>query len=105
MTVALGDFSVKQSFLVVEHLSTPVILGCDYLTTNGFILNFKQGTFHRAENPMQKLQLLPAVSTLCHLITMDDDCPQAIPTICRDHSSTTEDMPSDVHPSLTPVLE
>ena len=30
MTVTLGDYSVKQSFLVVEHLSTLVILGCDY---------------------------------------------------------------------------
>lgn len=87
MTVTSGDFSVEQSFLVVEHLSTPVTLGCDYLTTNGFIiiLNFKQGTFHRAENPMQRLQLLLAEFTSCHLITMDDDYPQAIPTTCNDH--------------------
>ena len=62
MTVTLGDFSAKQSFLVLDHLSTPVILGCDYLTTNGFIFNFKQDTFHRAENPTQMLQLLPAES-------------------------------------------
>ena len=38
MTVILGDFSAEQSFIVVEHLSTPVILGCDYLTDNGFVL-------------------------------------------------------------------
>ena len=105
MTVTLGDFSAKQSFLVLDHLSTPVILGCDYLTTNGFILNFQQGTFYRAENPTQMLQLLPAESTSCHLIAMDDDCPQAIPTTCKSHSSTTADMPSEVHPSLTPVLQ
>ena len=105
MTVTLGDFSAKQFFLVVDHLLTPVILGCDYLTTNGFILNFKQGTFHRAENLIQMLQLLPAESISCHLITMDDDCPQAIPTTCKGHSSTTADMPSEVHPSLTPVLQ
>ena len=36
---------------------------------------------------------------------MDDDCPQAIPTTCKGHSSTTADMPSEVHPSLTPVLQ
>ena len=105
MIVILGDFSVKQSFIVVEHLSTPIILGCDYLANNGFVLDFQQGTFHRAENPEQMLQLLPAESTSCHKITVDDDCPQAIPTKCKDHSSKIEDMPSDVHPSLTPVLE
>ena len=36
---------------------------------------------------------------------MDDDCPQAIPTTCKGHSLTTADMPSEVHPSLTPVLQ
>ena len=41
MRVTLGDFSVKESFIVVEHLLTPVILGCDYLTDNGFVLHFK----------------------------------------------------------------
>ena len=103
MTVTLGDFSTEQSFIVVEHLSTPVILGCDYLTDNGFVLHFKQGTFHRAENPDMKLQLMPAEAIPCHVVTVDDDCPQAIPTKCQDCSSA--DMPSDVHPDLAPVLE
>ena len=105
MTVTLGDFSVKQSFIVVEHLSTPVVLGCDFLTNNGIVLHFKHGTFHRAEDPDQRLQLLPAEAIPCHLITVDDDCPQAIPTKCRDYDPNTVDMPSDVHPSLKPVLE
>ena len=91
--VTLGDYYIKQSFLVVERLSTPVILACNYLTTNKFILNFKLGTFDRAEN----LQLLPVEFLSCHLITMDDDCPQAIPTKCKDHTSTVEDIPSDVY--------
>ena len=60
MTVTLGDFSAEQSFIAVENLSTPVILGYDYLTDNGFVLHFKLGTFHRAETPNQKLKLLPA---------------------------------------------
>ena len=51
------------------------------------------------------LQLLPAESSSCHRITIDDDSPQAIPTKCKDHSSKIEDIPSDVHPSWTPVLE
>ena len=106
MSVTLGDFSVKQSFIVVEHLSTPVILGCDYLTDNGFVLHFKQGVFHRADNPDQKLQLLPAEAAIpCYLVSIDDDCPQAIPTKCQDYGSARIDMPSDIHPSLAPVLD
>ena len=103
MTVTLGNFSVEQSFIVVENLSTPVILGCDYLTDNGFVLHFKLGIFHRAETPNQKLKLLPAKAIPCHFITVDDDCPQTIPTRCQDHSPA--DMPSDVHPNLIPVPE
>ena len=71
MAVTLGDFSVKQvkqPFIVVEHLSTPVILGCDYLANNDFALDFQQGTFHRVENPEQMLQLLPAESTVSPLM-------------------------------------
>ena len=79
-------------------MSTPVILGCDFLTNNGIVLHFKHGTFHRAD---QKLQLLPAEAIPCHLITVDDDCPQAIPN----YNPNTVDMPSDVHPSLKPALE
>ena len=102
-SVTLGDFSVKQSFIVVEHLSTPVILGCDYLTDNGFVLHFKQGVFHRTDNPDQKLQLEAAIP--CYLVSIDDDCPQAIPTKCQDYGSARIDMPSDIHPSLAPVLD
>ena len=110
MTVTMGGFSVKQSFLVISSrtsVTTPGILGCDYLqlTTNGFILNFKQAAFHRAENLMQRLQLLPAESLSCHLITMDDDCSQAILIKYKNHRSSVEDISSDVHPRLTPVLE
>jgi len=78
----------------VEHLSTPVILGYDYLVNNGFVLNFKQGIFHKEEYPSQVLQLQPAESTLCHMINIDDDCPQTIPIRCNP-SPTTQDMPSD----------
>ena len=54
---------------------------------------------------MQRMQLLSAESPSCHLITMDDDCPQAIPTKHKDHKSTVEAMLNDVHPTLIPLLE
>ena len=35
MTVGLGQFSTNHKFVVVNHLSTPVILGCDFCLTMG----------------------------------------------------------------------
>ena len=50
-----------------------------------------------------KQQLMPAETIPCHIVTVDDDCPQAIPTRCQDCSSA--DMPSDAHLDLALVLE
>ena len=97
--LTLGDFFVKQSFLVVENLLTLVMLACDYLTTNGYILNCKQETFHRAENP---IQLIAAESLSWYLNTMNDDSPIAIPTKCKDYRSTVEKMLCHVHLNLIP---
>ena len=36
---------------------------------------------------------------------MDDECPQAIPSACKNTISPIVDMPSDVHPALTTVLQ
>ena len=81
VTVCLGKFSARHMFVVVDHLSTPVLLGCDFLMSHGYVLDFEQCTFHRAQNPEEVLQLFPtqAISHPLHTITMDDDCPQAVP--------------------------
>ena len=39
------------------------------------------------------------------MITLDDELPQAIPTACTGTNPTTVDMPVDVHPALTPILQ
>ena len=48
----LGIITVDHTLVVVEHLSTPVILGCDFLTTHGVILDFKANTFHIANSAL-----------------------------------------------------
>ena len=105
MTVELGQFSTNHKFVVVDFLSTPVILGCDFLIKHGYIIDFDQCTFHRTENPDEVLQLQPTQTSSCHMITLDDELPQAIPTACTGTNPTTVDMPVDVHPALTPILQ
>ena len=39
------------------------------------------------------------------MITLDDECPQATPIACKNTTSSTVDMPADVHPALTSVLQ
>ena len=86
MTTGLGKL---YKFVVVDHLSTPVILGCDFLIRNGYVLDFEQCTFYCSKNPEEVLQLQPAqtIPQPLHMITIDDECPQAIPTPCK-HTHT-----------------
>lgn len=68
-------------------------------------LNFKQG--HSIRQKVQTYSAAPAAESMsCQVVTINDDCPQVIPTTCKDPSQT-EDMPSDVHPvaSLLSALE
>ena len=105
MTVGLGQFSTSHKFVVVDHLSTPVILGCDFLINHGYVLDFDHCNFYRTECPDEVLQLQSAQARPCNMITMDDECPQAMPTACKHATSPTVDMPADVHPALTSVLQ
>ena len=105
MTVELGQFSTNHKFLIVDFLSTPVILGCDCLIKHGYIIDFEQCTFYRTENPDEVLQLQPTQTSSCHMITLDDELPQAIHTTCTGTSPTTVNMPVDVHPALIPTLQ
>ena len=81
VTIDLGKFSVKHNFVVVDHLhvSTPVILGCDFLISHGYVLDFEQCTFYCSKIPKGALLLQPAQTTPLHMITIDDEYPQAIP--------------------------
>ena len=92
----------QQGFTIVEHLSAPVILGCDFLTKHGFLLNFASGTFHAQNTSSLKGELSdPKPSKSCNMLVFDDELPQAVP--CRKEGIEL-DMSKEFHPSLQPVL-
>ena len=105
VTVTLGPFSTENSFNVVDHLSVPTILGCDFLREHGFVLDFKSNTFHRADSPDQALPLELTEMKSCGAVTIGDDCPQAIPVRCADKNCIQFVMPTDVHPELESVIQ
>jgi len=59
LTIDLGNFSAEHQFVVVDSLSTPVILGCDFLMGHGYVLDFQQCAFYRSQCPDEILQLRP----------------------------------------------
>ena len=101
--IDLGIITVDHTLVVVEHLSTPVILGSDFLTTHGVILDFKTNTFHTANSALQGSLLLQSLHS-CMLI-LDDECPQAMPSKALAVDTDTVDMPTDYHPALRQVLQ
>ena len=95
--------TVNHTLIVVEKLSTPVILGCDFLTKHGVILDFNTGTFNTATSAQEgKIHLSPTHS--CMLL-LDDDHPEAMPSKATSSLLGTLDMPTEYHPALRQVLQ
>ena len=79
----LGIMTVNHTLIVVEKLSTPVILGCDFLTKHCVILDFNIGTFNTPTLAQEgKIHLSPTHS--CMLV-LDDDHPEAMPSKLLHH--------------------
>ena len=43
-TVKLGVLSVKYSFIVVDHLTAPAILGCNFLVKQDLVMDFQNSS-------------------------------------------------------------
>ena len=71
VSLDLGIITVDHTLVVVEKLSTPVILGCDFLTTHGVTLDFKANTFHTANSTLKGNLLLQSPHS-CMLV-LDDE--------------------------------
>lgn len=103
MKVNLGNLVTDQSFTVVENLSAPAILGCDFLTKVGMIIDFQRGMFKSCQFPMLQGQLNLLPTRACTVI-LDSEYPQAIPY----PATTLEpefDIPTDCHPLLESLLK
>ena len=99
VSLDLGIITVDHTLVVVEKLSTPVILGCDFLTTH----DFKANTFHTANSTLKGNLLLQSPHS-CMLV-LDDEYPQAMPSKAPTVENDTIDMPTDYHPVLRQVLQ
>ena len=99
----LEIMTVNHTLIVVEKLSTPVILGCDFLTKHGIILDFNTGTFNTATSAQEgKIHLS---STHSCMSVLDDDHPEAMPSKATSSLPGTLDMPTEYHPALRQVLQ
>ena len=103
VSLDLGIVTVDHTLVVVEKLSTPVILGCDFLTTHGVTLDFKANTFHIANSTLKGNLLLQSPHS-CMLV-LDDEYPQAMPSKTPTVENDIIDMPIDHHPALRQVLQ
>ena len=103
VSLDLGIITIDHTLVVVKKLSTPVILGCDFLTTHGVTLDFKANTFHTANSTLKGNLLLQSPHS-CMLV-LDDEYPQAMPSKAPTVENGTIDMPTDYHPALRQVLQ
>ena len=103
MKVKLGGMETSQALVVVDKLSTPAILGCNFLKRFHVFINFGRSTFGSSKFPDLKDQLLLGQVHLYNLM-LDSEYPQAIPH--RTETSESElDMPTDYHPSLESTIK
>ena len=78
-TVTLGQLSVNHTFLVVEKLSVPVILGCDFMSKHAIVLDIQGGTAYQLGSG-HKMNLDTQVAKPCNPLIIDDELPQALPS-------------------------
>ena len=97
LKVDLGNLMDHQTFIVVEHLSAPVILGCDFMTKQGLVMDFEQATFHSKESPDHegRLQLQMAC-----MLALDEEYPQAVPAKAKEDGRAELELPTECHPAL-----
>jgi len=101
MRLNIGGIQADHLFTVVDHLSAPVILGCDFLTKHGVVIDFAQCTFSGTKNPRVCGKLMLSSTNSCTLV-IDSDLPQAIPSKI-DMSEVDPDIPTDYNPTLESV--
>jgi len=101
--VALNGLDTPHTFTVVNDLSTPVILGCDFLSKHGVLLDFSMNMFHCKHSCVQPQRLSTQTESL-NMLVLDDDLLQAVPCPIPQSSQTDADMPENYHPALESVL-
>ena len=104
MSVSLGNLQAEHTFMVLDDLSTPVNLGCDFLMKYNVIIDFGKAIAYCTTPPGFHLKLQTAGTVPCNKLTLDDELPQAIPTTANCSQPPSFDLPTDVHPSLRNII-
>ena len=93
--------------MVLNEMSSTVILGCDFLMKYNLVIDFSQGVAYSSKTPTLQLKLRHSrnKSSTCNMLTFDDDLPQAIPTTLKNAHIPSFDIPTDVHPALQQLIE
>ena len=102
VTITLEQFSVNHTFLVVDQLSVPVILGCDFMSKHGLVLDIQSRTAYQLGSGC-KINLDTHIDKLCAPIIIDDELPQALPS--KSIGPCALDLPKTDHPSIAQVIE
>ena len=107
VNVYLGTLYTIHSFMVLNEMSSTVILGCDFLMKRNLVIDFNQGVVYSSKTPTFQLRLQHSgnKSSACKMLTLDDDLPQAISTTLKNANVPSFDMPTDVHPVLQQLIE
>ena len=103
MKISVDGIQTDHRFVVVDRLSVPIILGCDFLTRHGVVIDFDHCTFNCSKNPKVCGKLMLSATNSCMLV-IDSDLPQAIPSKTN-MSETDPNMPTDYHPLLESALQ
>ena len=73
MAVILGNLQVYHKFIVLDTLSTPVILRCDFLTKHNLIVDFSQQAKYYSNNPSFTLDMPLVRMSSCSTLALDDE--------------------------------
>ena len=101
-TVTLGQFSANHTFLIVEQLSVPVILGCDFISKHALVLDIRGGKAYQLGSEY-RMNLDTQVAKLCSPLIVDDELPQALPS--KSTGSRAPELPETTHPAIAQVIE
>ena len=102
ITVTLEQFSVNHTFFVVNKLLVPVILGCDFMSKHGLVLDIQSRTAYQMSSG-HRMNLDTHIAKLCAPLIIDDELPQALPFKSTDPCAL--DLPKTDHPSIAQVIE
>ena len=101
--VILNGLNTPHSFIVVDNLLVPVILGCDFLFKHGMTLDFGNGTFH-CNHHSAKPEIFESQKKFLNMLVLDDDIPQAVPCSVKNNQQMELDMPQKFQKALESVL-